>query len=78
LRKRLAERQITLELTDTARSHLVHKGYDPAYGARPLKRVLQRELETALARKILEGTVRDGQTVRVDYTTDDGLSFVAT
>ena len=78
LRKRLAERQITLELTDTARSHLVHKGYDPAYGARPLKRVLQRELETALARKILEGTVRDGQTVRVDYTTDGGLSFVAT
>ena len=78
LRKRLAERQITLELTDTARSHLVHKGYDPAYGARPLKRVLQRELETALARKILEGTVRDGQTVRVDYTTNGGLSFVAT
>ena len=78
LRKRLAERQITLELTDTARSHLVHKGYDPAYGARPLKRVLQRELETALARKILEGTVRDGQTVRVDYTTDGGPSFVAT
>ncbi len=78
LRKRLAERQITLELTDTARSHLVHKGYDPAYGARPLKRVLQRELETALARKILEGTVRDGQNVRVDYTTDGGLSFVAT
>jgi ATP-dependent Clp protease ATP-binding subunit ClpB len=77
LRKRLAERQITLELTDTARSHLVHMGYDPAYGARPLKRVLQRELETALARKILEGTVRDGQTVRVDYTTEGGLSFVA-
>ncbi len=77
LRKRLAERQITLELADTARSHLVHMGYDPAYGARPLKRVLQRELETALARKILEGTVRDGQTVRVDYTTEGGLSFVA-
>jgi ATP-dependent Clp protease ATP-binding subunit ClpB len=67
LRKRLAERHITLELTDAAKEHLVRVGYDPAYGARPLKRTIQREVETALGRLLLEGKVRDGQTVRVDY-----------
>jgi ATP-dependent Clp protease ATP-binding subunit ClpB len=67
LRKRLAERHITLELTDAAKEHLVRVGYDPAYGARPLKRTIQREVETALGRLLLEGKVRDGQTVQVDY-----------
>jgi ATP-dependent Clp protease ATP-binding subunit ClpB len=66
LRKRLEERQIHLELTDAAKEHLVHVGYDPAYGARPLKRTLQREIETELARRILRGEVRDGQNVLVD------------
>jgi ATP-dependent Clp protease ATP-binding subunit ClpB len=77
LRKRLEERQINLELKLQARDHLVREGYDPAYGARPLKRVIQRELETALARKILEGTIRDGQTVTVDAGTDGSLAFTA-
>ncbi|MBM4098012.1 MAG: ATP-dependent chaperone ClpB [Planctomycetes bacterium] len=77
LRKRLEERQIILDLKPAARDHLVREGYDPAYGARPLKRVIQRELETALARKILEGTIRDGQTVTVDAGTDGSLSFTA-
>jgi ATP-dependent Clp protease ATP-binding subunit ClpB len=63
----LAERHIELELTDAARTHLVRVGYDPAYGARPLKRVIQKEVETLLGRMILQGTVRDGQKVRVDY-----------
>jgi ATP-dependent Clp protease ATP-binding subunit ClpB len=67
LRGRLAERHIRLELTDAARTHLVRTGYDPNYGARPLKRVIQREVETALGRLILQGQVRDGQTVVVDY-----------
>ncbi|MBU6294034.1 MAG: ATP-dependent chaperone ClpB [Planctomycetes bacterium] len=77
LRKRLEERQITLDLKPAARDHLVQEGYDPAYGARPLKRVIQRELETALARKILEGTIRDGQAVTVDAGTDGSLAFTA-
>src|SRR5262249_61332570 len=74
LRKRLEERHITLELTDPAREHLVRVGHDPAYGARPLKRTIQREVETELARRILRGEVRDGQTVEVDYQ-DGELTF---
>ena len=60
LRKRLAERHIELELTDAAREHLVRAGFDPTYGARPLKRAIQREIENALARKLLNGEVREG------------------
>jgi ATP-dependent Clp protease ATP-binding subunit ClpB len=61
LRARLAERHIKLDLTGAAASHLVRAGYDPNYGARPLKRAIQREIETPLARLILKGEVRDGQ-----------------
>ena len=60
LRKRLAERKITLELTDAAKAHLVKVGYDPAYGARPLKRTIQKEIETPLARMLLKGDIPDG------------------
>jgi ATP-dependent Clp protease ATP-binding subunit ClpB len=67
LRARLAERHIQIELTDAARIHLVRTGYNPTYGARPLKRAIQKEVETHLARLILKGDVRDGQTVLVDY-----------
>jgi ATP-dependent Clp protease ATP-binding subunit ClpB len=67
LRARLAERHITLELTEKAREHLAAVGYDPSYGARPLKRVIQKELETPLGRSLLKGDVKDGQTVAVDY-----------
>jgi ATP-dependent Clp protease ATP-binding subunit ClpB len=66
LRKRLADRKIELELTDSARDYLAEKGYDPVYGARPLRRMIQRELETALGRKLLLGEVRDGSRVVVD------------
>ena len=65
--RRLAERHIQIELTDAARTHLVRTGYNPTYGARPLKRAIQKEVETQLARFILKGEVRDGQTVLVDY-----------
>jgi ATP-dependent Clp protease ATP-binding subunit ClpB len=67
LRERLADRKITLELTDAAKIHLVRVGYDPAYGARPLKRAIQKEVENPLGRLILEGKVRDGQTAIADY-----------
>jgi ATP-dependent Clp protease ATP-binding subunit ClpB len=61
----LADRKITLELDIAARAWLAERGYDPVYGARPLKRVIQRELQNPLASMILEGKVQDGQTVRV-------------
>jgi len=59
LRARLAERRITLDLTDEAKTHLASAGYDPVYGARPLKRAIQREIETPLSRLILKGDVKD-------------------
>jgi len=66
LRKRLGEREIKLELTEPARKHLAKNGYDPVYGARPLKRYIQRELETRLGRKIISGEIPDNSTVLVD------------
>jgi ATP-dependent Clp protease ATP-binding subunit ClpB len=66
LRDRLAARRITLEITDEAMSALAHQGYEPAFGARPLKRVIQRELADALAMAILDGKVAEGDTVTVD------------
>jgi ATP-dependent Clp protease ATP-binding subunit ClpB len=66
LRTRLEERHIQLELSDAARTRLVHIGYDPTYGARPLKRAIQREIETPLAKRILAGEIQAGQTVNVD------------
>jgi ATP-dependent Clp protease ATP-binding subunit ClpB len=66
LRARLAERHIELTLSDAAREHLVRVGYDPAFGARPLKRAIQKEIETPLARKLVSGEIRDGQSVHVD------------
>ncbi len=67
LRARLAGRRIELDISEPARRHLVRIGYDPVYGARPLKRAVQRELETPLGRRILGGEIRDGQHVYVDY-----------
>jgi ATP-dependent Clp protease ATP-binding subunit ClpB len=75
LRKRLAERHIEIELTDRARGHLVRVGYDPTYGARPLKRAIQREIETPMARQILGGEVRDGYRVKVDVDSSGNLKF---
>ena len=76
LRRRLAERQLDLELTEDARAHLVRVGYDPNYGARPLKRTIQREVENPLARLIVSGELRDGTHLRVDYdSAEQGLVF---
>jgi ATP-dependent Clp protease ATP-binding subunit ClpB len=65
LQKMLAERKITLQLDDRANTWLANTGYDPVYGARPLKRVIQRELQNPLATMILDGRIRDGETVLV-------------
>ncbi len=68
LRKLLVDRDITLELDDAAREWLANEGYDPAYGARPLKRVIQRALQDELAEKVLAGEIVDGQSVHVSAT----------
>ena len=70
LRRRLGERRITIEISEEARAHLARIGYDPIFGARPLKRVIQREVETPVARLIVAGKLRDGSTVRVDAAGD--------
>jgi len=75
LRKRLAARGITLGVTAAATAALASEGYDPQFGARPLKRVIQQRIENALAGKILAGEIGDGDSVRVDY---QGKSFVFT
>jgi ATP-dependent Clp protease ATP-binding subunit ClpB len=66
LSARLADRRITLEVTEAAKEWLALSGYDPAYGARPLRRLVQREIGDRLARALLAGEVRDGATVVVD------------
>lgn len=70
---RLADRQMELEVTDAAKTHLARLGYDPVYGARPLKRAIQRELETPIAQGILGGQFKGGSVVLVDAVEDDCL-----
>ena len=74
LQKLLADRKLTLELDDAARTWLANKGYDPAYGARPLKRVIQKAVQDPLAEQILAGKIKDGQKVQV--TVRDGQLVV--
>jgi len=75
LAKRLIIRNIKLDLDKTAQNYLAEKGYDALYGARPLKRLIQREIENVLAEKILRGEILDGQ--RVEVVANGGvLGFV--
>ena len=74
LAKLLTERKITVELTPEARIWLANRGYDPAYGARPLKRVIQKELVDPIARKLLAGDLADGSVIQVGAG-DDGLNI---
>ncbi|HRR80798.1 MAG TPA: ATP-dependent chaperone ClpB [Planctomycetota bacterium] len=74
LQKRLAERRLTLQLTDAAKERLAEEGYDPVYGARPLRRVIQQRIENPLSLRILEGDYTEGQTIKVDAT-DKGFTF---
>jgi ATP-dependent Clp protease ATP-binding subunit ClpB len=66
LRKRLEGRRITVEMTPKARAHIAIEGYDPVYGARPLKRFLQREVETRIGRDLIAGKIGDGANVTID------------
>ena len=74
LRKRLAERDMGLELDDAARDLLGEAGFDPVYGARPLKRAIQHQLENPLAQRILRGEFAPGDTIRVTVR-DGALAF---
>ena len=76
LNKRLADRRITLEVTDAGKQWLAEKGFDPVYGARPLRRLVQSTIEDLLAKKVLSGEVHDGMTVTFDVA-GDGLAIVA-
>ena len=75
LQKRLAERKITLELTEGAKNLVAREGYDPVFGARPLKRAIQREIENPLSRLLLQGVFHDGDTIVVDIAPSRGLAF---
>ncbi|GBD16274.1 Chaperone protein ClpB 1 [bacterium HR26] len=75
VRKRLEDRNLTLQITPRAKELLAERGYDPVFGARPLKRVIQRELLDPLATKLLRGEIRDGETVLVDIGPDGNLSI---
>ena len=66
LNKRLADRELKIELTDAAKKYVADNGYDPVYGARPLKRYLQKNVETLAAKVILEGKVNMGDTITFD------------
>jgi len=74
LQRRLAERKLTLTLSETARRYLATQGFDPAFGARPLKRLIQREVQDPLALKLLSGEIHEGDSVAVDAA-DDRLVF---
>jgi ATP-dependent Clp protease ATP-binding subunit ClpB len=74
LRARLAERRLTLDITNEAALALAHEGFDPAFGARPLKRVIQRRVEDPLALAVLQGVYKDGDTITLD-SIDGVLSF---
>jgi ATP-dependent Clp protease ATP-binding subunit ClpB len=74
LRSRLAERHISIELTPAAETRLAREGYDPVYGARPLKRAIQKELETPIGRRLLAGQIKDGDRVIVDWR-DNQFTF---
>ncbi|MFC5337017.1 ATP-dependent Clp protease ATP-binding subunit [Leucobacter denitrificans] len=79
MQQRLSERRLTLAVTPAARSWLAERGYDPIYGARPLRRLMQREIDDRLARAILGGEAHDGDMVRVDVATSgDELALDAT
>jgi ATP-dependent Clp protease ATP-binding subunit ClpB len=75
IQHRLDERKITLELSEAAKEVLAQEGYDPVFGARPLKRTIQREIENPLARLLLEGTFHDGDTIVVDADAAGRLTF---
>ncbi len=77
VRQRFAQRDLGLDLTDAARDWLAERGYDPVFGARPLKRVLRRELEDKVALALLDGRLSEGDTVKVDVDATHGRLMIA-
>jgi len=77
LRQRLADRRLGISVTEAAKAALAREGFDPAFGARPLKRAIQREIQDKLAVRLLEGQFKEGQTVLVDADSDGNLTFNA-
>ena len=75
LEKLLEQRDFGLEVTDAARNEIAARGYDPAFGARPLKRVIQQEMQNPLATELLKGEFPEGSTIRIDF---DGTEFTFT
>lgn len=69
--KRLVDRKLTLQVTESAKQWLAQIGYDPSYGARPLKRTIQREVETPIAQVILSGTAKDNSVLLIDKSSGD-------
>jgi ATP-dependent Clp protease ATP-binding subunit ClpB len=78
LRELLAERRISLDVTEAAEDAVAEAGYDPAFGARPLKRAIQRLIQNPLALRILEGEFEDGDTIRIDRGAENELVFTRT
>jgi ATP-dependent Clp protease ATP-binding subunit ClpB len=78
LAKRLAERRLTLDITPAALAWLAEKGLDPAYGARPLRRLIQTAIGDSLAKEIISGEIKDGDTVRVDRSPEAGAGLTVT
>ena len=76
LEERLSERKLTLEITDAAKSWLAKAGFDPVYGARPLKRAVTHYVENPLSTKVLKGEFKDGDKIVVDLA-EDALTFAA-
>ena len=71
---RLLERNVTFAISDTAKSELVREGYDPNFGARPLRRIIERRIENPLAKRVLSGEFLEGDKIHVDYI-DDNFTF---
>ncbi len=74
IQEKLTERNITVTLTDSTKRYIAQEAYSPAYGARPVKRYLQKHIETEIASKIIKGEVSDGENITIDIK-NEGLSF---
>jgi ATP-dependent Clp protease ATP-binding subunit ClpC len=75
LEKRLSEHKVNIELTEKAKAWLAKEGYDPVFGARPLRRVIERQIENPLSSQLLRGELKEGETVRIDVSKEGGLTF---
>ena len=75
LAKRLADREMTIEFSDAVLEKILEAGFDPVYGARPLKRAIQNKIENSLANEVLSGTIKDGDHIKVELDERNTISF---